>query len=152
AFESARPDTQRGSEENRARSDANHSEGQMDQVFAPNHLARAARVPGTQAEMRGMQYGVALLCKRQNGLNFGGPRVRRMVVQNELRSSQLERRPFGASGRGVSRTPLASKMALSIAGATAMMGVSPAPAEGISLRSSKIASISGTSRNRGTRY
>src|SRR2546426_9308704 len=47
------------------------------------------------------------------------------------------------------RSPVASKIAFPTAGATAMIGVSPAPADGISLRSSKIASISGTSRNRG---
>jgi hypothetical protein len=64
---------------------------------------------------------------------------------------QLDRTPFGTSGRLLRRTPVASKTALPMAGATAMMGVSPAPAEGRSFRSIRIASISGTSRKRGTR-
>jgi len=41
---------------------------------------------------------------------------------------------------------------LPIAGATAMIGVSPAPAEGRSLRSSSTMSIGGTSPKRGRRY
>src|ERR1700756_5762803 len=41
--------------------------------------------------------------------------------------------PRGASGRLVSRTPVALKMALPMAGAKATRGVSPAPADGISL-------------------
>ena len=44
---------------------------------------------------------------------------------------------------------MASKMALPIAGAIAMIGVSPAPAGGRSLRSSRMTSIWGVSRNRG---
>ena len=47
---------------------------------------------------------------------------------------------------------MASKMALPIAGAMATIGVSPAPADGRSLRSSRTTSIAGVSRNRGTRY
>ena len=54
--------------------------------------------------------------------------------------------------RSQSRTPAASKMALPIAGAMATIGVSPAPAGGRSLRSSRTTSIVGVSRNRGTRY
>ena len=68
-----------------------------------------------------------------------------------IRSSYAGRSPLGTIGRLLRRMPVASKMALPMAGATAMIGVSPAPAEGRSLRSSRIASISGTSRNRGTR-
>jgi hypothetical protein len=54
---------------------------------------------------------------------------------------------------GIDRTraPVASKIALAIAGATAMIGVSPAPAGSRSLRSSRMISIFGTSRKRGTR-
>src|SRR5258706_336271 len=59
--------------------------------------------------------------------------------------------PLGIIGRLLRRMPVASKIALPMAGATAMIGVSPAPAEGRSLRSSRVASISGRSRNRGTR-
>ena len=60
--------------------------------------------------------------------------------------------PCGTIGSDRSRTPAASKMALPIAGAMATIGVSPAPADGRSLRSSRTTSISGVSRNRGTRY
>ena len=49
------------------------------------------------------------------------------------------------------RLPVASNTALAMAGAMAMMGVSPAPAESRSLRSSRITSVLGTSRKRGTR-
>lgn len=59
--------------------------------------------------------------------------------------------PRGASGSERSRTPVAWKMALPIAGAMAMIGVSPAPAEGISLRSIKMVSMMGMSPKRGTR-
>src|ERR1700730_9242458 len=78
------------------------------------------------------------------------PRVQRQCCQIhtvELQTSM----PLGASGRVFRRLPVASKIALPMAGATAMIGVSPAPAGAMSLRSSKIASISGTSRNLGTR-
>ena len=60
--------------------------------------------------------------------------------------------PCGTIGSDRSRTPTASKIALPIAGAIATIGVSPAPAEGRSLRSSRTTSILGMSRNRGTRY
>src|SRR5229473_8437672 len=56
----------------------------------------------------------------------------RRVLQTE---SYLERSPLGTRGKSRRRAPVASKMALPIAGATAMIGVSPAPAEGISFRS-----------------
>src|SRR5690242_20517256 len=60
--------------------------------------------------------------------------------------------PLGAIGIDRSRTPVALKMALPTAGAMATIGVSPAPAEGRSLRSSRITSIRGASAKRGTRY
>ena len=47
---------------------------------------------------------------------------------------------------------MASKIALAIAGATAIIGVSPAPADGRSGRSSRMTSMRGTSAIRGTRY
>src|SRR5258707_12910499 len=65
---------------------------------------------------------------------------------------QAGRNPFGTSGKLLTRIPVASKSALPTAGAIAMIGVSPAPADGMSFRSRRIASISGTSRKRGTRY
>src|ERR1700730_17977801 len=77
------------------------------------------------------------------------PRVQRQCCQSTWLYVWT---PLGANGRAFSRLPVASKIALPIAGAMAMIGVSPAPAGAISLRSSKIASISGTSRNLGTRY
>src|SRR5579863_5148668 len=58
-------------------------------------------------------------------------------------------RPFGTKGSALRRVPVASKMAFPMAGATAMIGVSPAPADGRSLRSKRTASTSGTSRKRG---
>ena len=60
--------------------------------------------------------------------------------------------PCGAIGSERRRTPVALKIALPIAGAIATIGVSPAPAEGRSLRSRSTTSIAGVSRNRGTRY
>ena len=59
--------------------------------------------------------------------------------------------PFGASGRLRSRVPVAAKIAFATAGARPMIGVSPAPAEGRSLRSSSTVSSTGTSLKRGTR-
>ena len=50
------------------------------------------------------------------------------------------------------RTPVASKIALPIAGARPTIGHSPAPADGRSLRSSRTVSSTGTSLKRGTRY
>ena len=47
---------------------------------------------------------------------------------------------------------MAAKIALATAGATQTMGVSPAPADGTSGRSSRTTSIAGTSLKRGTRY
>jgi hypothetical protein len=67
------------------------------------------------------------------------------------RTTQARCRPIGTSGRERRRTPEASKMALPMAGATAMMGVSPAPAGARSFRSIRMASISGKSWKRGTR-
>ncbi len=60
--------------------------------------------------------------------------------------------PFGTSGSARKRTPVASKIALAIAGASPIIGHSPAPTDGISLRSSRTVSRAGTSLNRGTRY
>jgi hypothetical protein len=48
------------------------------------------------------------------------------------------------------RTEQASKTAFAIAGATAIMGVSPAPAEVRSGRLTRMVSIGGTSLKRGT--
>ena len=59
--------------------------------------------------------------------------------------------PLGAMGRLTRRTPVAWKMALPMAGATTTMGVSPAPAEGRSFRSSSTVSRTGRSLKRGTR-
>ena len=55
------------------------------------------------------------------------------------------------SGNERNRTPVASKIALPMAGATPSNELSPAPAEGISLRSISTVSNSGTSLNRGSR-
>ena len=59
--------------------------------------------------------------------------------------------PFGTSGIARSRVPVASQRALPIAGATATIGASPAPAEGMSLRLMSVTLISGKSLNLGTR-
>lgn len=59
--------------------------------------------------------------------------------------------PFGKSGSARRRSPVASWSALASAGASATIGVSPAPAEGRSLRSRSTVSSGGTSRKRGTR-
>ena len=48
------------------------------------------------------------------------------------------------------RTPVAAKIALEIAGATAIIGVSPAPTDGMSVLLTRWISIWGTSLNRGT--
>ncbi len=54
-------------------------------------------------------------------------------------------------GKGAQARPVASRMALRMAGAMATIGVSPAPSEGRSLRSTSTISMGGTSRKRGTR-
>ena len=69
-----------------------------------------------------------------------------------LHKITLVLKPRGASGRLVSRAPVASKIALPKAGARPTSGVSPAPENGRSLRSRRTTCISGTSRKRGTRY
>src|SRR5450756_791728 len=53
--------------------------------------------------------------------------------------------PSGTSGSERNRTPVAAKIALASAGAIAMMGVSPPPAEGRSRRSTSTTSMGGTS-------
>ncbi len=55
---------QRRSEKDRARFDAGDSEGQMDFVLPPVDLARPARLPSAQTEVRGMQSGITLLLER----------------------------------------------------------------------------------------
>ena len=54
--------------------------------------------------------------------------------------------PSGAIGIDRRRTPVAWKIALPTAGAMPTIGVSPAPADGRSLRSSSTTSIAGASR------
>jgi lipase maturation factor 1 len=76
----------------------------------------------------------------------GDPQIR------PARSAHQTFIPWGTIGIDRSRTPVASKMALPTAGAMATIGVSPAPAGATSLRSIRTTSISGASRNRGTRY
>jgi hypothetical protein len=58
----------------------------------------------------------------------------------------------GTMGNERSRAPVASKVAFAIAGARPIIGHSPAPAEGRSLRSSKTVSMKERSLKRGTRY
>ncbi len=87
---------------------------------------------------------------------YAGFHNRRFAHIARLRCSSAKKgyqvlTPFGASGRPLRRTPVASKTALPMAGAMPSMGVSPAPADGMSFRSIRTASISGTSRKRGTR-
>jgi len=60
-------------------------------------------------------------------------------------------RPSGIKGMWRRRMAVASKMALATAGPMLMMGVSPAPAEAISLLSMRIISILGESVKWGTR-
>ena len=60
-------------------------------------------------------------------------------------------KPSGIMGMERRRMRVASKMALPTAGAMAMMGDSPAPAEGRSLLSRRTISILGMSAKRGTR-
>src|ERR1051325_6099101 len=57
-------------------------------------------------------------------------------------------KPFGSIGNERRRIPVALKTALPTAGARPTMGVSPAPAEGRSLRSMRTTSIFGASLNR----
>src|SRR5262245_2944748 len=80
------------------------------------------------------------------------------VLQTEW--SQVEG-PAGLQPRGraaanvtgsFGRTSPNPRTALPIAGATHTIGVSPAPADGRSFRSSSTTSTGGTSLNRGTRY
>jgi len=56
----------------------------------------------------------------------------------------------GVRGRSRRRSPVAANMALAIAGAMVMMGVSPAPAGSMSSRFTRTTSMGGTSGNRGT--
>src|SRR5262245_31355525 len=81
----------------------------------------------------------------------GGLQATRVVGGAGDRPDQAPFKPFGTIGRERRRCPVAWKMALATAGATATMGVSPAPAEGRSLRSSRMVSSAGTSAKRGMR-
>src|SRR5688500_9944658 len=59
---------------------------------------------------------------------------------------------FNRIGMERTRFWVALKSAFAMTGAIAMIGVSPAPTEGTSSRSTRTVSISGTSLKRGTRY
>jgi hypothetical protein len=59
--------------------------------------------------------------------------------------------PAGSIGNARRRRPQAAKIALPTAGAMAVIGVSPAPADGRSGRFNSTTSIGGTSAKRGTR-
>src|SRR5882724_4561242 len=61
-------------------------------------------------------------------------------------------RPFGIIGSDRNRMPLALNIPFPMAGAIPINGVSPAPAEGRSLRSTRTISMIGMSLKRGTRY
>ena len=73
------------------------------------------------------------------------------VIDNAKRSIPSIVTYYAISGNLRIRVPVASKIALPTAGAMPTMGVSPAPAETMSLRSSSTLSITGMSANRGTR-
>ena len=75
--------------------------------------------------------------------------VTRMTLSRASRSGS---RPSGSIGSARNLIPVAAKIALPIAGATPTIGVSPAPAEGRSLRSRMTTASSGKSESRGTRY
>ena len=64
---------------------------------------------------------------------------------------QLCFRPPGTRGSDRKRRPLASKIAFAMAGARPIIGHSPAPTEGKSVRSSRTVSRTGMSLKRGTR-
>ena len=108
---------------------------------SPIHAARQSAAASRCADLRAGMPAAALErgslpCLRHSkcrgGLRGCYPRVARMGMER-------------------TRFPVASNTALATAGATAMMGVSPAPAGSRSLRSSRITSVLGTSRKRGTR-
>ena len=74
------------------------------------------------------------------------------VVELVKGDSVRNAEPSGTKGSERSRIPVAAKIAFPTAGASPTIGVSPAPADGKSLRSSMSISITGVSLNRGTRY
>src|SRR5262249_12977765 len=79
---------------------------------------------------------------------------RARVGQRELVAwlgAELALRPHASNGSFRILRPVASKIALPIAGATPTIGVSPAPALARSFRSSSTLSITGVSAKRGTR-
>ena len=69
------------------------------------------------------------------------------TTRRETRSVCQILSPLGTIGSDVKRLPVARKMALPIAGATATIGVSPAPADGKSFRSSNTVSSTGIHDN-----
>jgi hypothetical protein len=69
----------------------------------------------------------------------------------EAQARAHPRSPSGAMGMERSRMLEAAKIALPTAGAMHMIGVSPAPADGTSLRSTNTTSILGRSLKRGRR-
>ncbi len=77
---------------------------------------------------------------------------RRILAQVDLLSCSAAVIPCGTMGSDRRRAPVAWKRAPATAGATATIGVSPAPTDGRSFRSSRTTSIVGRSLKRGTRY
>src|SRR6266550_9532605 len=86
------------------------------------------------------------------GLAYEAAVIGRVEINVDVGDSLRNAEPSGAKGSDRSRIPVAEKIAFPTAGASPTIGVSPAPADGKSLRSSISISISGISLNRGTRY
>src|SRR5262245_53504219 len=117
-------------------------------------IERGVSVPSVQ---RGIQvFGGEIMGRFERGFVSGlwqtrgayEIRSRKAVLSQPLFPAAFN--PFGTIGIDRIRIPVAAKIALPTAGASATRGVSPAPAEGRSLRSSNTVSSCGASANRGT--
>ena len=93
-----------------------------------------------------------LVDELRNDVHGQGCAQRVLLIAGSTAASVSGTRPSRSSGSERNRRPVAAKSAFASAGATATIGVSPAPADGASGWSSSSTSIGGTSVTRGTRY
>ena len=129
------------------------------------HLERTLAAPATVGAMRAAALRLAapdaalaaadrILALLDRTRGTAGPEAPRAQARPADAASVLRAtvtNPSGARGSACGRTPVAARIALAIAGAIAMIGVSPPPAEGTSGRSMRMTSIGGTSPSLGTR-
>ena len=97
-------------------------------------------------------FQIADLLMTLRSLDANRRRRGKLSKTDPIRTSNALQPAYAIIGSDRFRFPVASKIAFPIAGAIPTIGVSPAPADGRSFRSSSTLSIFGISEKRGTRY